>query len=69
MYTQHEGIAKGAYGLATFCIVIMLVAEMVKESADIIHEMTPTTQQLKEIGVEIFTPNYDAPKSNEHNSG
>ena len=53
--------------MATFCIVIMLLAEMVKESADIIHEMTPTQDQLDKIGVEIFTPNYDAPKTNEHN--
>lgn len=45
----------------------MLMAELVKESADIIHEMTPTQDQMNEIGIEIFTPNYAAPKANEHN--
>ena len=45
---------------------MMLMAELVKESADIIHEMTPTQDQMNEIGIEIFTPNYKAPKANEH---
>ena len=37
----------------------MLLAEMVKESADIIHEMQPTQDQMNEIGAEIFSHNYD----------
>ena len=61
IYTQHEGISKGAYVLATFCILCMLLIEIAKESADIIHEMIPTEDQQGKMGAEIFTHNYDMP--------
>jgi len=68
IYTQHEGIAKGAYSVATICIVMMLLAEMVKGSADIIHEMTPTQDQMNDINTDIFLPNYKAPRANQKHS-
>jgi hypothetical protein len=42
IYTQSEGIAKCCYVVSTICILLMFMAEMVKEEADIIHETTPT---------------------------
>ena len=39
----------------------MLLIEIAKESADIIHEMIPTEDQQNTMGADIFTHNYDMP--------
>ena len=60
---QKEKLSKAAYAIATFILVIMFFTEMVKESADIIHEAAPLPETIENIQKDVFSHNYRAPKS------
>jgi hypothetical protein len=46
---QNEKISKAAYAISTLFLVIIFFTEMVKESADIIHESVPTPETITDI--------------------
>ena len=47
--TQKEGLAKFAYGVATFFIVLLFFIDFANESADQVHERMPTKAQMKDM--------------------
>lgn len=58
---QNDKLSKGAYAIATLLLVMIFFTEMVKESADIIHESIPTPETITDIQKQVFAPNYRAP--------
>ena len=46
---QNDKVSRGAYAVATFLLVMIFFVEMVKESADIIHESVPTPDTITDI--------------------
>jgi hypothetical protein len=60
---QSEKVSKASYLIATLLLVMIFFTEMVKESADIIHESVPTPETITDIQREVFAPNYRAPRN------